>query len=321
MKKVFIFFLSIALLFTLGACAKHVIEETTPDVSTETSSPNPEEITDTPQPSDDQFVFTRENFPKLDGSTSMVPLAQAAAAVLLGEDADSVSDLINFNRTSQSFRNLMYGQADALIVAEPAESVWDEIEQEGFEYEMAQISTDALIFVVSRDNPIDSLTTEQIQRIYSGEITNWSQVGGNDVEIIPFQRNAEAGSQAAMLRLVMKDLTMMEPPSEYLIDSMAGLMEAMRNFDGSEGAIGYSVYYYANDMRMADGLKIIAVDGIDPNPETIRAAEYPFLAPSYTVIPADAAEDSPARILFNWLQSEQGQYLVASQGYVSVMEL
>ena len=308
-------------MFILGACAKHVIEETEPDISPQSSPQDTENTQSTNQPADGQFVFTRENFPKLDGSTSMVPLAQATAAVLLGEDVDSVSDLISFNRTSQSFRNLMYGQADLLIVAEPAESIWDEIEQEGFQYEMTQISTDALIFVVSKDNPVDSLTIEQIQKIYSGEITNWSQVGGNDVDIVPFQRNAEAGSQAAMLRLVMKDITMMEPPSEYIIDSMSGLMEAMRNFDGSEGAIGYSVYYYANDMRMADGLKIIAVEGVDPNSETIRAKEYPFLAPSYTVIPADTDQDSPARMLYNWLQSEQGQYLIASQGYVPVMEL
>lgn len=264
------------------------------------------------------YKFTRENFPRLDGSTSMVPMAKTVTAVLLGEETNEVEDLISFNRTSQSFLNLMFGECDMLMVAEPAESVLELLEKHEFEYEMTQISTDALIFVVSEDNPIESLTTEQIQKIYTGEITNWSEVGGNDVEIIPFQRNAEAGSQAAMLRLVMSELEMMEPPEVHVIDSMMGLMEAVKNFDGSEGAIGYSVYYYANDMKMADGLKIISVDGIEPGTDTIRSGEYPFLAPSYTVIAKDSPEGSPARKLSEWLLSEEGQYLVSALGYVSV---
>lgn len=281
-----------------------------------TVSPTPLE---TPEPEYD-FKFTRENFPKLDGSTSMVPLAKAAAGVLLGEDIESVSDLVSFNRTSQSFRNLMYGQCDMLIVAQPAESVLEEIESSGFKYEMAHISTDALIFVVNADNPVESLTTQQIQKIYTGEITNWSEVGGDDIEIVPFQRNAEAGSQAAMLRVVMDGLTMMEPPKDYIVDSMAGLMDAVRNFDGSDGAIGYSVYYYANDMKMADGMKIISVDDIEPAPESIRTGDYPFLAPGYAVIAKDKEADSTARKLYDWLQSEEGQYLVSTMGYVSIKE-
>ena len=52
--------------------------------------------------------------------------------------------------------------------------------------------------MVNADNPVDSLTVEEIQKIYTGEITNWSQVGGEDREIVPFQRNKGGGSQAIM---------------------------------------------------------------------------------------------------------------------------
>ncbi|MGE4352812.1 MAG: PstS family phosphate ABC transporter substrate-binding protein [Oscillospiraceae bacterium] len=299
----------IAAALLIGLCMTAACAET--PTSTPTPTPEPEYT----------YKFTRENFPRLDGSTSMVPMGKAVASVLLGEDVSDVADLISFNRTSQSFRNLMHGGCDLLIVAEPAKSVLDELSDNGFEYEMAHISTDALIFVVSADNPIDSLTTEQIQKIYTGEIANWSEVGGSDVPIIPFQRNDEAGSQAAMKKLVMQDLEMMNPPKDYIVDSMMGLMDAVRNFDGSEGAIGYSVYYYANDMEMAEGLKIIAVDGTEPSAETIRAETYPFLAPGYAVIAADEPEDSSARKLYNWLQSEEGQYLINSLGYVGVQDI
>lgn len=308
--------LLITVLCLLAACNNSEAPGETVEPTAEPMS----SATPAPTPGPNQFVFTRENFPRMDGSTSMVPLAEAVASVLLGESREESTDLVSFNRTSQSFRNLMYGNCDILIVGAPAQAVFEEIEMAGFEYEMAHISTDALIFVVNEDNPVDSLTIKQIQDIYTGKITNWSEVGGNDIEIIPFQRNAEAGSQAAMERMVIGDLQIMKPPVEYIVDSMSGLMEAVKGFDGSAGAIGYSVYYYANDMRMAEGLKIICVEGVDPSPETIRSEQYPFLAPSYTVIAASAPEDSPERIMWTWLQGEEGQALVNSQGYVSVLE-
>ena len=266
------------------------------------------------------FRFTRENFPKMDGSTACVPLGEAVVSVLLGESREDCADLVQFNRTTQSFRNLKDGLCDILIVGQPNAAVFDEMEAEGFEYELETIATDGLIFVVNENNPVDNLTTEQIRGIYTGKITNWSEVGGNDEEIVPFQRNEGAGSQALMLKLVMGDTPMMEPPKEYLIDSMGGLMSAVKSYDNSASAIGYSVYYYANDMKMAEGLKIISVDGVAPSPETIRSGEYPHLNAYYSVIAADEAEMSPARILFNWLVSEEGQRLVDMEGYVSVID-
>ncbi len=311
--------LTAALCLSLAACGAKTAAPTEAPAPTaaptEAPTPTPEP-TPVPTPAPGQFVFTRENFPRLDGSTSLVPLAEAVAAVLLGETREAAADLIRFNRTTQSYRNLMWGSCDILLAASPADSVKTEYAEQGFRYESARIASDALVFVVSADNPVDSLTAEQIRRIYTGEITNWKELGGDDVEIIPFQRNAEAGSQTGMKNLVMKELPLMEPPKDYVIESMAGLMEAVRSFDGSAGAIGYSVYYYANDMRMAEGLKILAVDGVAPEPESIAGGEYPFIASYYTTIPADTPEDAPARILYNWLQSEEGRALIETMGYV-----
>ena len=310
MKRIFAVFLVAALLMA-GGCSAVAPAETPAPTPAPTPVPTP-----MPEPT---FKFTRENFPVMDGSTSLVPLGQAVAAVLLGEDTESVSDLIKFNRTTQSYRNLMWDACDIIIAAAAADTVMEEYTQIGFEYDMAKIASDALIFVVNADNPVDNLTTEQLQKIYMGEITNWKEVGGNDVPIIPFQRNAEAGSQTILKNTVMKDLPIMDPPKDYLVDSMMGLMEAVRNFDGSEGAIGYSVYYYANDMKMAEGLKIISVDGVSPEPESIKNEEYPFLASYYATVSASEPEDSPARILWNWLQGEEGGYIMEQLGYVPIV--
>ena len=267
------------------------------------------------------FVFTRENFPRLDGSTSTVPLGQAIASVLLGESREEVGDLVQFSKTTASYQNLIWGNADVVIAAEPAEIVWEEKESLDFDWEMAPFAVDGLVFLVNADNPVDSLTTEQIQKIYTGEITNWSQVGGEDREIVPFQRNATAGSQTAMIQQVMGELPLMDAPAEYVRGEMGDLIEAVAAYDNSPAAIGYTVYYYAEDMEMADGLKLLSVDGVSPSDETIRSGEYPFLNNYYVLTAAGLAEDDPAKVLYDWILSEEGQRLVAHEGYVSVLDV
>lgn len=268
---------------------------------------------------EEQFVFTRENFPKLDGSTSTVPLAQAIASVLLGETREETSDLFDFSKTTRSYRMLMENEGDGvdlLIAAEPPEVIWQEKDEQNFQWQMEPFAIDALVFVVNADNPVDSLTTQQIQKIYTGEITNWSQVGGDDLPIIPFQRNEEAGSQTAMNKLVMKDLPMMDAPSDYVRGEMGELVQAVAAYDDSPSAIGYTMYYYANDMKMADGLKILAVDGVVPGGDTIRSGNYPFLNNYYVVCGEHPTEAT--QVLYDWILSDEGQKLVAHEGYVPV---
>jgi phosphate transport system substrate-binding protein len=196
--------------------------------------------------------------------------------------------------------------------------VFDEMAAQGFKYEMTPFATDALVFVVNASNPVESLTLEQIQKIYTGKITNWSEVGGEDIEIVAFQRNAEAGSQVLMEKLVMDGITMIDPPTHSVFFGMGELIEGIKGFDGSANALGYTVFYYAEDMRMAEGLKIISVGGVKPGGDTIGSGEYPFLNPYYVVISANEPEDSPARIMYEWILSNEGQALAAHEGYVAV---
>ena len=114
---------------------------------------------------------------------------------------------------------------------------------------------------------------------------------------------------------------MMEAPADSIIDTMGGLMEAVKSYDNSAGAIGYSVYYYAEEMKAAQGLKLLKLEGVEPNPDTIRSEEYPIVNPKYVVISAKAAEDSPTRKLYDWLLSGEGQALIAAEGYVSILDI
>ena len=118
--------------------------------------------TPTPTPGK-TFVFTRENFPRLDGSTATVPLGEAIASVLLGESRENVADLIHFSKTTGAYNALMAGEADLLVVAEAGEATYAQRDEQGLEWSQEPIATEALVFMVNADNPVDSLTVEEIQ--------------------------------------------------------------------------------------------------------------------------------------------------------------
>lgn len=277
--------------------------------------------TASPDPQVSRPSFTRDDLPRLDGSTSTVPLALAVCAEVLGESREEVQDLVCFNKTTTAYFNLLEGNADMLIVGEANDDVMARKKELDFAWEKQPFATDAFVFVVNEDNPVDSITVEQARDIYSGKITNWSELGGEDRPITALQRNEGAGSQTLMEKLVMQGTPMMDAPTEYIVTTMGQLMEAVKSFDGSPGAIGYSVYYYAEEMKMAQGLKLLRLEGVEPNPDTIRSETYPLVNPKYIVIPAGEPKNAPNRVLFDWLLSEEGQTLIAKEGYVSVLDV
>ena len=318
MKKYSIPALALTLTLLLAACGGPAAETTpTPEPTPEvTATPTPE-----PTPTPELFRFTRENFPKLDGSTATVPLGQAVAAVLLGESREEASELISFNKTSRAYYNLVDGEADLLIVAEGGEDSYQYRDDHGKTWRMEPVAAETLVFFVNEDNPVDGLTLEQVRKIYSGEITNWKEVGGSDAPIQAYQRPKGGGSQAIMDKEVMGDLPMMEPANaDYVVGDMIGIIEAVRGWDDRPDAMGYTVYYYADDMGMPDGLKLLSIDGLAPNDDTIRSGEYPIRTYYYAVMDTETPADSPAGILFDWLLSQEGQDLVAHEGYVSILE-
>jgi ABC-type phosphate transport system substrate-binding protein len=164
---------------------------------------------------------------------------------------------------------------------------------------------------------VTSLTQKQIVNIYTGKTKNWSQVGGEDIDIVPYQRISNSGSQALMLKLVMKDKAMMDAPMSLRPGEMYGLVNAVVSYTNTNNALGYSVFYYAQNMYRVSGIQILAVDGIAPISATIASGSYPYVSPFYAVIRADEPANSSARKLFDWLTGPEGKRAVEDAGYVA----
>ena len=260
--------------------------------------------------------FAPEDYPRVDGSTSMLPLSRALMMAATGVSAQEAELRVSHSKTTLSFYALVSGEADLLLVARPAEEAFAYADEMGVVMEMRPIGVDALVFLTGEENPVDSLTQQQAVGIYTGEITNWKEVGGADAPIIAYQRNKTAGSQVMMENVVMDGEPMMDAPMEYRPSEMGALVDEVASYRNSASAIGYSVYYYVTEMYLREGVKLLAIDGVAPSNETIASGEYPYTQYSYAVIRKDEREDSPARQLFDFLTTPEGKALMAAQGYV-----
>lgn len=314
---------SIALLLLAG-CERSYIKETTAEHTTANETAVSAPATVSTEQSSEQMeaavkplTLSENDFPRMNGSTATIPLGEAIAAVIMGKDRTDCEQYVQFTGTSDAYVQLVDGNTDFLVVYEPSESTKEYIKKSGVDLEFVPIGRDALVFLVNIQNPVNGVTTQQIKDIYSGKITNWQDIGGTNSIIKPYQRNATAGSQALMAKLVMKDTPFMQGPETYLEDTMEGLVTAISAYNNGEFAIGYNVYYYVTKMKGDENIKILDVDGISPGNETIAGGQYPFINDFYAVIRKDAAKDSPQRKLFEWIQSAEGKALVDVEGYVT----
>jgi phosphate transport system substrate-binding protein len=281
--------------------------------------------------------FTFENYPKVDGSTSTEPLSILMACKLLGirhewyRDSDRIwrirpilnsqENFVNFQRvittsqTHQSFINLIDKEADIILTARMMSL--DEkayANTKGVSLIETPIALDAFVFIVNPNNPITTLTIGQIQDIYTGKITNWNEVGGNDAPIYPYVRNPNSGSQELMESLVMKDLNMIDLPiSHEIIFSMGGVFEYVQS---NINAICFTVFFYKENILRDVNTKTIAIEGINPSKENIINGSYPLVTEVFAVIRSDLDRSSMAYKLYELLQTELGKQVISESGYI-----
>ena len=143
-------------------------------------------------------------------------------------------------------------------------------------------------------------------------------MGGEDLDIVAFQRGEDSGSQTLFKKLLIQGGELMDPPTELAPAAMGELVDSIAAYNNSANAIGFSVYYYIDQMYSQPGLRLLAVDDVTPSNDTIADESYPLCNEFYAVIHPDAAADSPERQLYDWLDTDAGQECIKKSGYVAV---
>ena len=267
---------------------------------------------------DSQTLKLTDDLPVIDGAAAFFPVYSAFVNAVYPETTELYDGVFEYNNTPGGYQLLAEKRIDLFLGVYPSEEQKAYAEDCDTTFVYTPVGTEAFVFFVHKDNPIDNLTTEQIKGIYSGEITNWKQVGGKNEEIAAFQRNEGSGSQS-MLQRFMGDTPIMEAPTEMVNTMMSGIIEQVSSYRSKSNSIGFSFRYYVEGIIQNPDIKVLSVDGVAPTAENIRNGSYPIVTPMYAVTYEENTNEN-VDLLLQWILSEEGQYIIEETGYVGIAD-
>lgn len=173
------------------------------------------------------------------------------------------------------------------------------------------IAIDSLVLITNPANPMDTLTTQQVQQIYSGQIRNWSQVGGPDLAITVIGRPEGSGTRSVFEDRIFGEAEVNDPASKIIAATNS---EASQAVNENEGAIGYVGYAF---QRGANALSLVNECGITVTPDAFsaRTEEYALQRRLYLYTREDTASDK-TREFINYATSEDADSLIGKAGFI-----
>lgn len=184
---------------------------------------------------------------------------------------------------------------------------------EDFEYSVA--CWDALVFIVNKSNPVNSITPGQVREIYEGRINNWNELGGPNLKLVSIVSTPKGmgGIGEALAQYVLSGKRPQEQKNSSMQASSVAiweqLVEEMREGFASTGFGG----------ARKRNVKMLKVNGIAPTKSTIISGEYPFRRPLFLVIKKNAKPE--VRKFVNFVRSSRGQNLISSYGMPSITDI
>lgn len=238
------------------------------------------------------------------------PITEPAPDVLnvgLSSSAETLADTVTAayaNHTDRAIVNFIAGNNEALfqdLEAGELEAILVHHVPEGKEVWFNPVALDGLAVVVHPANPLQSLTLGQIQGLFSGQIDDWSGIGGSNTPVTVIGRERNAGARIIFERRVMGaqrvDInTLIQSSNQALLDAVAA----------EPAAIGYAMM-----NSTTDDVAVVAIDGMAPTPENTATQDYPLTVPLYFVSPAEP--EGQLRALLAWLQSPSGQAVLGEK--------
>lgn len=168
------------------------------------------------------------------------------------------------------------------------------------------LAYDGIALIVNTENTVVDLTLEQIAKIYTGEIKNWSEIGGNDQEIVLIGREAGSGTRDGF-----EAITDTEDKCVYR-QQLTSTGDVITAVSQNPGAIGY-----ASVASIKDTVKVVRVDGVTPSEETIKNGSYVVQRPFLLVTSSKTELSESAQKFFDYITSEQAKSIISNAGVVS----
>ena len=240
------------------------------------------------------------------GSTTALPIVQAAAETYMNiNPGTNIS--VRGGGSGLGIKSIIMESIDIGNSSRKADERENElIRKRQNELIETAIAIDAISIIVHKDNPVNDISLKSLRLIYSGKITNWSILGGDDLEIVVISRDVSSGSFEVFNHAVLHN-DLLKDNSMRLVSNNA----VATAISYTKGAIGYIGLGYVNDK-----LKVLTIDGILPSKNTAQNYEYPLTRKLYmytTKTRSDATQD-----FIDFILSELGQTIVEQQGYIRI---
>ena len=295
MKRILSILLGVALVLSLAACSQTTAPETTATPATAaTTAPA---ATDAPETSAAPAVLS--GTVSTDGSTSMEKVIGALSEAFM-EANSKVTVTYNPTGSGTGIQAVQEGRCD---IGLSSRALKDEEKASGLQETV--LAYDGIAMIVNPANPVEDLTLEQIADIYTGKITNWSELGGSDSEIVLIGREAGSGTRSGFEEIVeVKDLCQYRQELSSTGDVIATVAQ-------NPGAIGY-----ASLASVKDTVKAVKVGGVTPSEETVKDGTYAIQRPFVLVTKEGVTLSETAQAFFNYAVSKDANAVVIAAGVV-----
>jgi phosphate transport system substrate-binding protein len=238
------------------------------------------------------------------GSTTVLPIAQGTLEAFMKKHPD-VQMSLSGGGSGEGIKALIDGTTD--IADSSREIKKEEIElaaSKGVKPVAYVVANDAIVPVVNPKNKVKNLSVDQLSQIYQGKITNWKEVGGEDLKIVVISRDSSSGTFESWDHFVMKKARV--APQAQMLASNGAIVTAIAK---NRYAIGYLGIGYVNKS-----VKGLQVNGITASVQTALSKEYPFSRELYMYTNGEAKGDVAKYLDF--VKSAEGQKIVVKEGFV-----
>ena len=263
--------------------------------------------------------FTIEEFPKYGASAETKDIANAFLKEYANNKISENNPDLAENKNGYS--KLIDGEIDLLFSSKPSEEDLKYAEEKNIELEMVPIAKEGLVFFVNNNNSIDGLTLKEIQNIYSKTINNWKDVSGTNIKIKALQLGEDSGAQVEISSLVMTEKELMSKEKDNIYKDTEEMIETVASQNIGENAIGFAYLHSVSGYKSEnekDGIKVLKLDDIEPNNESIKDNKYPLCTEYYVVIRKDESTNKIVKEMINEMISTNGQKIVEKAGYIAI---
>jgi phosphate transport system substrate-binding protein len=243
----------------------------------------------------------------LDGSTTVGPIAKAWAEYYMKKNP-GVNITVGESGSGNGAKSIINGTCDIADMSRPMKDEEKEAAKaKNVNATEHVVAWDGLSVIVHPSNPVKDLTMEQIRKIYTGEITNWKELGGPDAKIVVISRDTNSGTYETWETKVMNKQKITDK-AEY-VGSNGAIRQRIIDTTGAIGYVG---------LAFIEGVKSLSVNGVAASPETVLNKTYPIARPLYMYTNGEPAAETHVAKFLALAKNADGKKIIEETGFIPV---